>query len=458
KELIGRTTEILMKLEYDRGTLIIRGQYAVPFSTWDNRISAFRAPAFRYRDIVEFLRRSLVEFSDYVMNPPPIEKFKKISVPLREYQEEALNSWLSSGMRGVIVLPTGAGKTLIALKAMEKLEVSTLVVVPTIPLMRQWSSEIEDKLGISPGLMGGGEKDVRFVTVATYDSAYLNAELLGDKFMLAVFDEVHHLAAEGYSHIGEMLAAPYRLGLTATFEREDGRHFLLPMLVGGIVYSISPKELAGKHLAEYEIVKISVDLSEEERKEYKEAVEEYKRGLSSIGLEMRSPDDFRQLVKMSATSRTARDALLAWNRARRIAINSESKLKALENLLLAHKRDKVIIFTEFNDMAKEISKRYLIPLITHRTPEKERNEILQNFRDGIYMKIVTSKVLNEGIDVPDARVAIILGGTGSRREFVQRLGRVLRKRAGKRAVIYEVVSKGTKEVSISYRRRRGVSS
>ncbi|RLG46334.1 MAG: ATP-dependent helicase, partial [Thermoproteota archaeon] len=289
----------------------------------------------------------------------------------------------------------------------------------------------------------------------TYDSAYLRAEELGNRFEFAVFDEVHHLAAEGYSQIGEMMASPCRMGLTATLEREDGRHVLLPALVGGVVYSARPSDMAGRHLAEFDVVRVRVSLTPEEREEYEGLMREYEEALSRLGLRLRSVEDFHRLVKMSVRSREARRALLARNRARKVAFNSEAKVEALRRILEAHRGDKVIIFTEYNEMAERISERFLIPLITHRTPQREREEILEGFRTGRYTKVVTSKVLDEGLDVPDARVAVILGGTGSRREFVQRLGRILRKKEG-RAVLYEVVSRGTVESRVSRRRRRAL--
>ncbi len=439
-----------LRMRYSRGTVIVEGLRRAPYCTWDERIGALRAPAFRYPELKSLLLHAV----DDVMEPFPPPKIRS-RVKLKPFQRDALSSWMMR-RRGIIVLPTGAGKTYIALKAVELLRCSTLVVVPTIPLLTQWARRFETLLGVDAGIVGGGRSDMRSVTVITYDSAYLRAEELGNKFELVVYDEVHHLAGESYIEIGEAAASPYRMGLTATLEREDGRHSLLFPIVGGVVYRISPKELAGVHLAEFDTVRIKVDLIEEEKEEYRKAMKEYKEALREVELEMRSLEDFRRLVMISGRSKAARKALLAWNRARKIAINSKAKLKVLQDLLESHREDKIIIFTEFNDMAEEINRRFLIPLITHRTKHKERKSILDGFRIGSVTKVVTSKVLDEGVDVPDARVGIILGGTGSRREFVQRLGRILRRREGKRAVLYEIVSRGTTEVRISSRRRKGV--
>ncbi len=442
---------LVLRISYDRGTLLIEGARRLPYCRWDPRTGKLRAMAYRYWEIKELIPQAI----DEVMNPLPPPDIREL-VKLKPFQEDALNSWLK-GKRGIIVLPTGAGKTYIALKAMEILKEPTLIVVPTLPLLNQWREIIESFYGIEVGIIGGGKENLNSITVITYDSAYLRAAELGNRFQFIVFDEVHHLAAEGYIEIAELSVSPYRMGLTATLEREDGRHRLLFPLVGGVVYQLTPKELAGEHLSEFDTIRIRVDLLDDEKMKYERFLKEYKESLRKVGISMRSLDDFRKLIMRSGRNIYARQALLSWNEARKIAINSKAKLQVLQDLLESHKDDKVIIFTEYNEMAEEISKRFLIPLITHRTSRKEREKILNAFKIGSVTKIVTSKVLDEGLDVPDARVGIILGGTGSRREFIQRLGRILRKREGKRAVLYEVVSKGTSEVRISSRRRKGLS-
>ncbi len=437
-------------MSYDRGTLLIEGAKRLPYCKWDPGMGKLRAMAYKYREIKELIPQAIDEVMDLLPSP----KLRKV-VELKPFQDDALGSWLKS-KRGIIALPTGAGKTYIALKAMEVLKEPTLIVVPTLPLLNQWRETIQSLCSIEVGIIGGGKEHLDPITVITYDSAYLRAAELGNRFQFIIFDEVHHLAAESYIEIAELSASPYRMGLTATLEREDGRHRLLFPLVGGIIYQLAPKELAGEHLSEFDAIRLKVDLLDDERKKYERFLREYKESLKKAGISMRSLEDFRKLVMRSSRNIHARKALLSWNEARKIAINSKAKFQVLQDLLESHREDKVIIFTEYNEMAEEISKRFLIPLITHRTSRREREKILDAFKIGSVMKIVTSKVLDEGLDVPDARVGIILGGTGSRREFIQRLGRILRKREGKRAVLYEVVSKGTSEVRISSRRRKGL--
>ena len=145
---------------------------------------------------------------------------------------------------------------------------------------------------------------------------------------------------------------------------------------------------------------------------------------------------------------------MARNRALKVALNSDAKLSLLAKQLDAFRDEKILIFTLHNDLVYRISRRFLIPAVTYQTPKEERREILENFRGGEYRAIVTSQVLDEGVDVPDASVGFILSGTGSTREYIQRLGRLLRKVEGKRAKLMEIVSRETVEVGISRRRRQ----
>ena len=151
----------------------------------------------------------------------------------------------------------------------------------------------------------------------------------------------------------------------------------------------------------------------------------------------------------------ARKALLARNRALSIAFNSEAKLDRLEEILRSNPDDRILIFTQHNDLVYRISRRFLLPFITHTTAKEERYDVLKSFREGEYRAIVTSKVLDEGIDVPEASIGVIVSGTGSSREFIQRLGRLLRKSEGKgQARLIELVSRQTSETRTSSRRKR----
>ena len=438
-----------MKLIYHKGTIIEEGEYSLPNTVWDDRIKSYRAQALYYREIVEYLNNSKIHFEDHILDLIPCPHLSS-AVKLRDYQKEAMNRWVRV-KRGVIVMPTGSGKTILALKLIEKINSSTIIIVPTLDLVQQWKEELK-VFGITIGEYTGIKKDLQPITVTTYDSAYLNADNLGNKFKFLIFDEVHHLPAEGYRQIAEMFASPYRLGLTATYERANGLHGELPRLIGGLVYEIQSDELTGKYLANYEVIQISIELTEEEAQDYKKSYNIFRNYLISRKIEMRRPQDFKIIVMRSGSDPAARAALLARNKAERIAYNSQNKIKKMRNLL--NKKDRIIIFTRYNDMVYEISKTFFIPCITHQTNSEERKEILKKFKSGDFSALVSSQVLDEGIDVPEANVGIIVSGTGSSRQFTQRLGRLLRPKEGKKAVLYELITKGTKEVRTSFRRKK----
>jgi len=444
-----------MLLQFYKGTVQLQGQYHIPNTSWDERSHSYRAQALYYRDIISYLKESQIDYIDDVLNLIPCPELE-FAITLRDYQEQALSRWLKD-KRGVVVLPTGSGKTLIALKAMDVLNCSTLIVVPTLDLVDQWKETIKkffvSKDGMEVGEYTGRKKILKAVTITTYDSAYINADNLGNRFKFLVFDEVHHLPSEGYRHIAEMCASPYRLGLTATYEREDGLHFMLTRLVGGKVYEVETSVLAGEHLSEYEIKKLKVEMLPEEQEKYAENIEIFRNYIRSHRIRMRSPEDFQKVVYRSGYDPGAWRAVKARNEARKIAYNSQSKIEELAKLLELHREDRIIIFTRYNDLVYTISKQFFIPCITHKTDKKERTEILKKFKAGVYTAIVSSQVLDEGIDVPEANIGIILSGTGSLREYTQRLGRILRP-TDKNAVLYEVISSGTAEIRTSARRSR----
>jgi superfamily II DNA or RNA helicase len=441
----------MIHLWFDKGTLLLKGEVGTPYGKWDPRVGCYRIKAMHYGDVLAYLEESGIPYQDEVQKLPPIEPLK-CSVELRPYQREALSKWRHARMRGVLVLPTAAGKTYIALKAISLLKSQTLIVVPTLDLIDQWRRRVAECLGVEAGAVGGGENTVRMVTVSTYDSAYLQAEVLGNRFMFIVFDEVHHLASPSYVQIAEMYIAPHRMGLTATYERSDERHALLPQLVGDPVYTVNVEELAGEHLSPYTYEKIYVKLTPEEQQTYDSQMAVFKSYLQEKGIVLKSAEDFQKFIMITGRDRRAREALLARNRALKVALNSDAKLNLLANQLEVHKDERTLIFTLHNDLVYTISRRFLMPAVTYQTPKEERHEILENFRSGEYRAIVTSQVLDEGVDVPEASVGFILSGTGSTREYVQRLGRLLRKVEGKQARLVEIVSKETAEVMISRRR------
>lgn len=447
--------ELAVNLQYDRGIIVVSGDYRVPKSTFDPRSHSSKALAVDYADIAEYLKRSRIPYVDKVMDLLPCPHLE-CKLELRSYQRDALDAWLKVGARGVIVLPTGAGKTAIGVAAIAHLDTPTIVVVPTLDLVEQWRRYLEKEFAVQVGVYGGGEYRLEALTVSTYDSAYIRGEELGNRFGLVIFDEVHHLPSTGYSHIAEVFACPCRLGLTATYEREDGLHTDLPRLVGGKVFELGVRDLVGTHLSPFETEKVSVDLAPEEEAEYQRLYKVFRDYVELKGIPMSSPTDFTRFIMMTNKDPSARKALIARNRALGIALNSKSKISALREILSRNPNEPTIVFTAHNKLVHMISAEFLVPCITYLTPKDERTEILDTFREGKYKAVVTSRVLDEGVDVPDATRAVILSGTGSSREFIQRLGRILRKREGKKAKLIEVVSKKTSETWMSWRRKRNL--
>jgi superfamily II DNA or RNA helicase len=282
-------------------------------------------------------------------------------------------------------------------------------------------------------------------------------EHLGDRFGLVVFDECHHLPGPVYALAARAAVAPFRLGLTATLERADGRHADLAELIGPVVYRKDIVDLSGAYLSDYETVRLTVELSPDDRAAYDAERAIYRDFVARNGIRMSSPSGWTDFVVRSSRSDDGRRAMQAYRRQREISFAAPAKLDYLALLLDRHRADRVLVFTQDNATAYEVSRRFLVPVITHETKVRERSEILAGLARGSgedgYGAVATSKVLNEGVDIPAANVAVVLSGSASVREHVQRLGRILRPQDGKHAVLYELVSAGTSETSTSARRR-----
>jgi len=451
-----------IQLKYRAGTIEVRGfdpehEIAGAFEgnlKWDARSRCLRSPAHCYAPVVKWLVRAGVPYVDEAAS------YERLALQLdthgrkaRYYQQEAVQAWVNAGARGVVVLPTGSGKSLVALLAIADRQRSTLVVVPTLDLVRQWYDLLKLSFATEIGLLGGGEFDLKPLTVATYDSAHLHVEHWGSRFGLVVFDEVHHLPSPSFQLAAKCSLAPYRLGLTATPERADGAESVIDELVGPLVYRRDIVEMAGEFLAAYETVRLEVQLTPEERTQYDEARAIYLNFARQQGIRMGSPQGFTQFIQRAARSKEGRCALDAYRLQKTLAITARNKMEVLSDLLTRHGNDRCLIFTLDNTTVYHISRLFLVPAITHQTKVKERSEIMARFSEGSYSAVVTSRVLNEGVDVPEANVAIIVSGTGSVREHVQRLGRILRPQNGKRAQLYELVTAQTGETNTSERRR-----
>jgi DNA excision repair protein ERCC-3 len=346
---------------------------------------------------------------------------------LRRYQQEAVAAFEAAGS-GVIVLPCGAGKTLVGLGAMARIGTRTLVLVTSTLAARQWQEELLARTSLEPGQVGeysGARKDIAPVTIATYQvlvtrrkGVHPHLALLGRQdWGLVVYDEVHLLPAPVFRMTAE-IQARRRLGLTATLVREDGREADVFSLIGPKRYDVPWRDLEAQGwVAAADCVEVRVELTDDERMDYATAEPE-------------------ERYRRAATAR--------------------SKLAVVRHLADVHERDRVLIIGQYLDQLDVLGRELDAPVITGQTPVREREQRFAAFRAGALARLVVSKVANFSIDLPEANVAIQVSGTfGSRQEEAQRLGRILRPKAdGGRARFYTVVSRDTNDTEFAQRRQR----
>ncbi|MEC8381392.1 MAG: DEAD/DEAH box helicase family protein [Myxococcota bacterium] len=443
-------------IQFQDGTLVVYGATLADLPSafkWDHRIGAPRGPGYLYPKVVLDALKQAQEFTDSARQWSALTDLTHIAMRTpRPYQQEALDAWLSAGRCGTVILPTGAGKTFVAELAILKTQRPALVVTPTLDLVGQWHDRLKASFQEPIGILGGGYHEIQRLTVTTYDSAYLYMGKYGDRFGLIVFDEVHHLPAQGYLNATKMAMAPFRLGLTATYMRGDGRENLLEGVLGEVVYERNITELSGVYLSDYEVIKILVALTDSEREEYVACRQRYTDFLKAKNIRM-GGNGWQRFIRAAAQSKVGRTAFQSYLRAKAIAHSAVGKFVTLEQLLARERGRRIIIFTHDNASAYHISTHFLVPCITHHTDLKERRKLLDDFDRGHLTTLVTSRVLNEGVDIQRAEVAVVMSGSGTVREHVQRLGRILRPAQGKHAILYELVAQDTAEENTSRRRR-----
>jgi superfamily II DNA or RNA helicase len=451
----------MISIYFDNGTLLLKNseqrdvlpELITPYCRYDERVKMFRSEAWQYASIILSLHKNKIPFNDEAKDFLPLELSLQSEFTPRDHQAKALDGWLSKGARGVVVMPTGSGKSYLAVLAIMKIQRPTLIIVPTIDLMQQWATQLESFFGIEVGMLGGGSKTVCDITVSTYDSAVLRMEFIGNRFGFIVFDECHHLPGPVNRLAASMCIAPYRLGLTATPDHESVGEEVLLKLVGEYAYQIHIDELEGSVLAPYKTHQVFVELNEEEQKLYDLNRGKYINFIKAHRINFSRRDGWSQFIMMCARMPNGREVLNAYLKQKKIAQSGYSKIEKVWEIIQTHHKERIIIFTADNSMAYELGRLFLSPVLTHHTKVVERKRMLEKFRSGEYSILITSKVLNEGVDVPEASVGVIVSGSGSIREHVQRLGRILRAKDGKQAVLYELISLGTSETYTSQRRR-----
>ncbi|MBI4956130.1 MAG: DEAD/DEAH box helicase [Myxococcales bacterium] len=449
-----------MRLVFDRGTLSFPGDWpvellrTVPGALWDARSGLFRAPPWRYAEVVGALARRGVAFDDAV-DPARTRLDAFDEVPLRPYQQAALAAWEAAGRRGIAVLPTGAGKTRLAIAAIAATRAPALVLVPTRVLLHQWCGEIARFHAAPVGRWGDGARERAPVTVMTFESAYRHMGELGGSFGLLVVDEVHHFGVGPRDEALEMAVAPWRLGLTDTLPADESARAALAALVGRPVVELAVHDLAGGYLAAFELVELRLGLDADERQRHEAEVARFRPFFRAFR-RIAGDASWKDFLAAARQSEEGRQAVAAWRRAKKLVGYTRAKEVAVRALLARHAGARVLVFTAENDAAYAIAQRELVMPLTCDIGRAEREAALARFRTGELDVLVSARVLNEGIDVPDADVAIIVGGTQGAREHVQRIGRLLRPAPGKRAVVYELVTEGTGEVAQAERRRDGL--
>lgn len=375
---------------------------------------------------------------------------------LRPYQREALDKWIENKFKGIIALPTGSGKTIVALAALAQVSKRALIVTFTKEQMFQWKDMIARFLNISReyvGLFYGEDKSISQITISTYQSAYKNINVLGKYFSLLIVDECHHLPADKFKAIAVGCIAPYRLGLSATVVREDGRHTELFPLMGGVIYHKSASELSSMgYLAKFRVITVKVRPTKDEVNEYVELRKTYK---SIVG--DRRFDEVLELAKMGNAK--AIEALRIHSKMRMLIAFSKSKIEKAVEIVREEleKGSKIIVFTQFVEQAKKLSQELNAGLLIGEMNSDERKKILSDFKASQSSVLVVTTVGDEGLDIPDANVGVIVSGTGSRRQFIQRLGRLLRPKGGDvEARLYEIVVEGTLDELVARRRKKAL--
>jgi superfamily II DNA or RNA helicase len=448
----------MRRLIFAGGTLVAHGlspQSAVtlPELVWDARVEAYRAPAYRYRTLRTALAHAGLEYADEVLHLST-RRSRWSALDLRPYQQSALLSWRAAGRRGLVALPTGSGKTRLACAVMAGTEAPSLCLVPTRVLLHQWREELERHYRGQVGCIGDGERSLEHVTVATFESAYRWMREIGHRFGQLIVDEVHHFGAGLRDEALEMCAAPLRLGLTATAPGEAQLERLRE-LIGPVVFQLSAGDLSGEWLADFDVIALHLSLTPDERAWYDQAIAIF-RPVHRAFVRASPRAEWRDFVAAARRSDSGRAALAAYWTSRRITHYSAAKARAVARLLSEHRGNRVLVFTPDNDTAYAIAREHLVMPITCDIGCAERDEAIAAFRAGALRVLVSARVLNEGFDVPDADVAIIVGGTLGEREHVQRVGRVLRPAAGKRARVYELIAAGTHEVYKAEERARAL--
>src|SRR5262249_19452020 len=416
-------------LEFDRGSLLLSAPRTarVPrYLAWDERVGSWRTEALNHAQLREDAAEYRLHLEDRAENYFDCPPLRPTLPPLRHDQEAAITAWEEAGKRGLIVKPTGTGKTEIALSIIARHGVPALVVAPLRDLMYQWQRRIRQGLGFDAGVLGDGRQEIWPITVTTYDSAWIHMKDIGNRYRLIVYDEAHHLPGPAQHESALDCLAPMRLGLTATPVRADGRDRILDELIGPVGWDEDLPTARGRTAADYPIVRVPIYRTEAEQQEF----DRLSGGIRRYVMTRRQEEGQFEWTEMARRSREdpqAREILRLYRKKLAIVNRSAEKLRVLEDILRLHPDEPCVIFTASNRMALDVSARFLLPALTAHSGKQERNLVLDAFAQGRLHGLVACEVLNEGWDAPAVKVGVVLGGDRGVREAVQRLGRLLRR-------------------------------
>jgi len=379
-------------------------------------------------------------------------------IQLRKWQEEALLKFKSNNSKGIIEASTGSGKTILGLKLIEENKnKKILVVVPTAQLMYQWKDEILTKVGqdIVISLLGDGNKDIppmtSSVTIAIINSVRnVNWNHPAAKYDILICDEIHRYASPENSKLfkGNFLV---KLGLTGTLERSDGMETILHKYIGPTIYTLTNEDSrkAG-YTAEYEVECVKCAMNTSEKTEYMLLNNNVKKYMMVFN------NNFKELQRnfksgpRTSSYRSALEGMRNISKRKSFLNSVQSKHDISVNLCMKNQDKKIILFDEIQDSANSIyddlHSRGLNPVIYHSgIKAKEKKEAIKKFLDGTSKILVTVKALDEGLDVKDVDVGIIVNGNSQKRQAIQRLGRLLRKKEGKVSKLYMLYVPETKD-------------
>jgi superfamily II DNA or RNA helicase len=374
---------------------------------------------------------------------------------LYSWQKDCLNRLRMNSYRGIVVAVTGSGKTRIALESIKEIRRRTLIVVPTIALMNQWKDELST-IGVKKediGLYYGIVKNKQKVTIAVINSVY-EEKNLGKEFSFLVLDEVHRLGANEFSKLLLNNKFEYALGLTATLERTDGKHDVIKQCVGDVIYEYRTDNAVRDNLLnEFDIVNYGLDLPQKEKEYLARLDSDIKVGMGKFDNDMN-----KVVMAISKGNRVAGRTLSLISKRKQFFNNSLPKIEKAVQLVVDNVDKKIIVFGEYIESIDVLHDKLKAKGISSyvyysgnkdskfKLNAKDKRELLDNFRSDKSGVLLTVKALDEGLNVVDLEVGIVLGYNKTSRQAIQRMGRILRKKEGKRPMMYILYYRNTSDL------------